>query len=45
MGLWATQFFGLVFFTIAVAFLSFSVGYQMRKDEERHERKRRSGIL
>ena len=38
MGLWVTQVFGLVF-------LSFSVGYQMRKDEERHERKRRSGIL
>ena len=45
MGLWVTQVLGLVFFTIAVAFLSFSVGYQLRKDEERHERKRRSGIL
>lgn len=45
MGLLVTQVFGLVFFTIVVAFLSFSVGYQMRKDEECHERKRRSGIL
>ena len=45
MALWVTQVFGLGFFTIAVAFLSFSVGYQMRKDEERHKRKRRSGIL
>lgn len=38
MALWAVQFGGFLFVIGAVAFLSFSLGYQMRKDEERHER-------
>ena len=36
MALWVTQLIGLLFVIGAVAFLSFSLGYQMRKDEEQH---------
>lgn len=36
MGLWISQFIGLVFVIGAVAFLSYNLGYQVRKDEERH---------
>ncbi len=45
MALWVTQFGGFLFVIGAVAYLAYNLGYQMRKDEERHERKRRSGIL
>ena len=36
MALWVTQLFGLLFVIGAVAFLSFILGYQVRKDEEQH---------
>ena len=36
MALWATQLIGLLFVIGAVAYLSFSLGYQVRKDEEQH---------
>lgn len=36
MAIWATQLIGLLFVIGAVAFISFSLGYQMRKDDEQH---------
>ncbi|WP_158084441.1 hypothetical protein [Leuconostoc lactis] len=45
MALWAVQFGGFLFVIGAVAYLAYNLGYQVRKDEERYERTKRSRFL